>query len=260
MAVYTPHGEVRGISRCPFQTIFLRSRTSYEGYASPPADTLARVDEFLTCSDWSRGVARVKCTACDYSYFRPFSCKSFHLSPGTPLRGLPAATRSAQSFTRSIWPRNCFWNFPIASSSSRYPATSLRSFRPENPYGILHSLVSRRGLQADFRVAVGVLQLGGWAPTSVRVRRLLPNRGNVTSFLMPESLPDFHPHWHVQVWATPRAAYAWWFRRVGSIRLSALGLRRWFVEALARIHSGPVWAEPKGSAKHKAHRAGPGGD
>ena len=139
-----------GNSRCPFQTIFRRSRTSYEGYASPPADTLARVDEFLTCSDWSRGVARVKCTACDYSYFRPFSCKSFHLSPGTPLRGLPAATRSAQSFTRSIWPRNCFWNFPIASSSSRYPATSLRSFRPENPYGILHSLVSRRGLQADF--------------------------------------------------------------------------------------------------------------
>ncbi|NNM68179.1 MAG: hypothetical protein HKM06_09235 [Spirochaetales bacterium] len=75
MAIYAPHGE------SVVQTIFRRSRTSYEGYASPPADTLARVDEFLTCSDWSRGVARVKCTACDHSYFRPFSYKTFHLCP-----------------------------------------------------------------------------------------------------------------------------------------------------------------------------------
>ena len=75
MVVYTPHGE------SVVQTVFRKSRTSYEGYASPPADTLARVDEFLACADWTRGVARVKCTACDYSYFRPFSCKTFHLCP-----------------------------------------------------------------------------------------------------------------------------------------------------------------------------------
>jgi len=84
--------------------------------------------------------------------------------------------------------------------------------------------------------------------------------GCVASYQSFGEFARFHPHWHVQVLATPRAAYAWWFRRVGSIRLSALGLRRWFVEALAGIHSDPVWAEPKGSAKHKAHRAGPSCD
>ena len=75
MAVYMPHGE------SVVQTVFRKSRTSYEGYAFPPADTLARVDEFLACADWTRGVARVKCTACDYSYFCPFSCTTFHLCP-----------------------------------------------------------------------------------------------------------------------------------------------------------------------------------
>jgi len=40
---------------------------------------------------------------------------------------------------------------------------------------------------------------------------------------------------------------------MGPIRLFAFGVRRWFVEALAGIHSGPVF-------EAEAHRAGPGID
>jgi hypothetical protein len=41
------------------------------------------VERFLDCGDYSKGIARIKCTnaECRNEYFRPFSCKMFHLCP-----------------------------------------------------------------------------------------------------------------------------------------------------------------------------------
>jgi hypothetical protein len=41
------------------------------------------VEAFLECGDYTRGLARIRCTnpECDEEYFRPFSCKVFHLCP-----------------------------------------------------------------------------------------------------------------------------------------------------------------------------------
>jgi hypothetical protein len=41
------------------------------------------VQRFLACGDYRRGIARIKCTNpdCGLEYFRPFSCKVFHLCP-----------------------------------------------------------------------------------------------------------------------------------------------------------------------------------
>ena len=41
------------------------------------------VEKFIECGDYSKGIARIKCTNpnCGYEYFRPFSCKSWYLCP-----------------------------------------------------------------------------------------------------------------------------------------------------------------------------------
>ena len=41
------------------------------------------VEKFLECGDYSKGIARIKCTNthCGHEYFRPFSCKSWYLCP-----------------------------------------------------------------------------------------------------------------------------------------------------------------------------------
>ena len=41
------------------------------------------VKKFLECGDYSKGIARIKCTNhnCDHEYFRPFSCKAWYLCP-----------------------------------------------------------------------------------------------------------------------------------------------------------------------------------
>ncbi|KKM69790.1 hypothetical protein LCGC14_1447260 [marine sediment metagenome] len=41
------------------------------------------VEKFLECGDYSKGIARIKCTNhnCDHEYFRPFSCKTWYLCP-----------------------------------------------------------------------------------------------------------------------------------------------------------------------------------
>ena len=41
------------------------------------------VQRFGVCGDDTRGVARIRCTNshCGHDYFRPFSCKAFHLCP-----------------------------------------------------------------------------------------------------------------------------------------------------------------------------------
>jgi len=41
------------------------------------------VERFVECGDYSKGIARIKCTNthCGHEYFRPFSCKSWYLCP-----------------------------------------------------------------------------------------------------------------------------------------------------------------------------------
>jgi hypothetical protein len=41
------------------------------------------VERFIECGDYTKGVARIRCTnpECRTEYFRPFSCKVFHLCP-----------------------------------------------------------------------------------------------------------------------------------------------------------------------------------
>jgi len=75
MGTYIPHRE--GI----IQTIVRNSLTQYHAYASPSQTMLDRLEQFTGCADWSKGVARIRCEECGHSYFRPFSCKVFHLCP-----------------------------------------------------------------------------------------------------------------------------------------------------------------------------------
>jgi len=75
MGTYIPHRE--GI----IQTIVRNSLTQYQAYASPSQTMLDRLEQFTGCADWSKGVARIRCEDCGHSYFRPFSCKVFHLCP-----------------------------------------------------------------------------------------------------------------------------------------------------------------------------------
>jgi hypothetical protein len=47
-------------------------------------ERIARVaTRFLTCGDYRQGVARIRCSNpdCRLEYFRPFSCRGFHLCP-----------------------------------------------------------------------------------------------------------------------------------------------------------------------------------
>jgi len=52
------------------------------GFSRLPRITRA-VERFLECGDYTKGVARIRCTNpdCRVEYFRPFSCKVFHLCP-----------------------------------------------------------------------------------------------------------------------------------------------------------------------------------
>ena len=57
------------------------------------------VEKFLECGDYSKGIARIKCTNhnCDHEYFRPFPSPAKH---GTSAR---AVTRKESSSSLSIW-------------------------------------------------------------------------------------------------------------------------------------------------------------
>ena len=41
------------------------------------------MERFLDCGDYAKGITRIKCTNpdCKSEFFRPFSCKIFHLCP-----------------------------------------------------------------------------------------------------------------------------------------------------------------------------------
>lgn len=75
MGTYIPHREGT------VQSIVRLSLSRYQAYANPPEDILTRLEQSAACADWSKGVARIRCENCGHSYFRPFSCKVFHLCP-----------------------------------------------------------------------------------------------------------------------------------------------------------------------------------
>ncbi len=75
MGTYIPHREGK------IQNIVRGSLTRYQAYVSPSQAILDRLKQFTGCADWSKGVARIRCEDCGHSYFRPFSCKVFHLCP-----------------------------------------------------------------------------------------------------------------------------------------------------------------------------------
>ena len=54
------------------------------------------VEGFLGCGDYTRGLARIACTnpECTAEYFRPFSCKVFHLCPACSPRSAPCCSAS----------------------------------------------------------------------------------------------------------------------------------------------------------------------
>jgi len=63
------------------ETIVRSSPNRYQAYARPSQNILDRLKQFTSCAYWTKGVARIRCEDCGYSYFRPFSCKMFHLCP-----------------------------------------------------------------------------------------------------------------------------------------------------------------------------------
>ena len=75
MGTYIPHRE--GV----IQTIIRDSLTQFQACANPGQSILDRLEQCTGCADWSKGVARIRCEDCGHSYFRPFSCKVFHLCP-----------------------------------------------------------------------------------------------------------------------------------------------------------------------------------
>jgi len=148
-----PHGE------SVVQTIFRRSRTSYEGYASLPADTLARV----------------KCTACDYPYFRPFSCRTFHLCPSCDQkRTILYAEYLAEELLLELPHRQ--FVFTVPKILRQYFKNDKRLF------GEVSRLI--------FELLWGFFNLAAQ-------RRLLC--GCVASYQSFGEFARFHPHWHVLV-------------------------------------------------------------
>lgn len=75
MGSYIPHQEGT------IQNIVCGSLTRYQAYANPPQVIIDRLEQFTGCADWAKGVARIRCADCGHSYFRPCSCKVFHLCP-----------------------------------------------------------------------------------------------------------------------------------------------------------------------------------
>ncbi len=89
----TPPGTYRQRGTSSLQSLF---RTHFGGFSARYEAHYARrvgrfrldrltkaVERFLECGDYTKGIARIQCTnpRCRTEYFRPFSCKVFHLCP-----------------------------------------------------------------------------------------------------------------------------------------------------------------------------------
>jgi predicted Zn-ribbon and HTH transcriptional regulator len=169
MAAYVPH-EIGTI-----QTIFRQSRSTYTQYAESAPDILARIDEFISCADWSKGVARIRCDDCGYSFFRPFSCKAFHLCPSCDQkRTILYAEYLADELLLSLPHRQ--FVFTIPKMLRPYFKTNRRLFGE----------VSRR---------IADLLSGFFSEAAGRSLQC----GCVVSFQSFGEFARFHPHWHVLV-------------------------------------------------------------
>ena len=169
MRTYTPHG----ISLV--QAIFKQSRDNYVDYANPPADILERVDQYIGCADWTKGVARIRCDDCGHSYFRPFSCKTFHLCPSCDQkRTLLYAEYLAENLLLDLPHRQ--FVFTIPKILRPWFKTNKRFFGEVSR--LIFSLLSE-----FFSLAAGQkLQCA-----------------MVVSYQSFGEFAKFHPHWHVLV-------------------------------------------------------------
>jgi len=169
MGIYIPHRE--GV----IQTIVRGSLTQYQAYASPPQVILDRLEQFTGCADWSKGVARIRCEDCGHSYFRPFSCKVFHLCPSCDQkRTLLYAEYLAEDLLLDIPHRQ--FVFTIPKILRRYFKSDKRLFGEVSK--LIFSLLSEY-----FSLAAGQELLCAM----------------VVSYQSFGEFARFHPHWHVLV-------------------------------------------------------------
>ena len=169
MGTYIPHRE--GI----IQTIVRNSLTRYQAYASPSQTILDRLEHFTDCADWSKGVARIRCEDCGHSYFRPFSCKVFHLCPSCDQkRTLLYAEYLSEDLLLDLPHRQ--FVFTIPKILRPYFKSDKRLFGEVSK--LIFSLLSE-----FFSLAAG--------------RPLLC--ASVVSYQSFGEFARFHPHWHVLV-------------------------------------------------------------
>ena len=106
------------------------------------------VERFLGCGDYSKGIARIKCTntECTSEYFRPFSCKVFHLCPSCSQKRtlLFGEYITSGSCCASLTPR----------SSSLFPRCSEYSSHDHGLVGDVSRLVYRM-MQGVYSAAAG---------------------------------------------------------------------------------------------------------
>jgi hypothetical protein len=76
---------LQGLFRAHFPELFARNEAEFvKRLGTFRLERITKaVERFLDCGDFKKGVARIQCTnpECRAEYFRPFSCKVFHLCP-----------------------------------------------------------------------------------------------------------------------------------------------------------------------------------
>jgi hypothetical protein len=130
-SVDTPVPVYKPRSRNVIQTILKNHFSDFEKYYDDHyADKYGKyriirfkqaVEKFIEFGDYSKGIARIKCTnpECGYEYFRPFSCKSWYLCPSCNQKRLQLF---AEHFSE---------NLLLKASSS-----AVRFYHPQAPVGL----------------------------------------------------------------------------------------------------------------------------
>jgi hypothetical protein len=107
----------------PLRTLFRRRFSAFQDtyeqrYASKygrfrlPLITRA-ASAFRLCGDWSQGIARIRCPACGFDRFRPFSCKSYLLCPScAQKRTLLVGEYLSEDLLLTLPHRQFVWTIP----------------------------------------------------------------------------------------------------------------------------------------------------
>jgi hypothetical protein len=132
------------------------------------------VEKFIDCGDYSKGVARIKCTNpdCDHEYFRPFSCKSWYLCP------------SCNQKRRLLFSEHLSENVLLKLPHRQFVFTLPKLLRPYFKYD--------RNLFEDVsRIIFSIIHdfYNETAKTTVK-------GGAVVSYQSYGDLMRFNPHWH----------------------------------------------------------------